>query len=702
VALLNHAIKEITAKLIYYGPGLCGKTTNLQWIHEHVAFRAMGSLLSLATETDRTIFFDFLPVELGVIRGMKTRVQIYTVPGQVFYDSTRRMVLKGADAVVFVADSQARMLDANLESLENLQQNLIANGLDPALPMVLQYNKRDLPTALPVPVLNARLNPRGLPFQEAVAVNGTGVEETLQTVLKLLFKSLSDFYEEAPPGARAAAPASTATPPPIPPRVAAPRSTATPPPIPPRAAARPSVAAPPPIPPRVAAPPPAATPPPIPPRPTVPPPPVPRAAATPTAKPQEPLEVLSDILEPIEKPAAAPPVVPSSAAAPVTRGRASVTPPGRAVEPPSRWRSTVPAAVEPDSPPVPPELKPPGVKLGPDEWLYLRGGKQHGPLPFDDLVDLVLTSIPEETMVWGRGTSQWTPANVVPEITEHIPPPLPLVGTAREEDFPDFNTVPEMLRTALIADEDASFRQRLALPLAAQGFQIYEASDGSEAWRLATEHRPWLMLADLGMPEVDGFEFCRRVRANSLLSHTPLVFISGSDRYKDRYRAMQLGADDFLSKQTPIRELLIRIQLLLTRYSDLGAAVGKRVGAAGGAVAGALEGQIEVFGAPGVLQICNQGRLTGIFTARAQEDSGESAKVAVFGFRDGEIITATVQELTGPEAVYAFLAWNRGQFKFVPGDPGTGAPLAQSVEHLILEGCRLLDESRQRAAKPGE
>jgi mutual gliding-motility protein MglA len=625
VALLNHAIKEITAKLIYYGPGLCGKTTNLQWIHEHVAFRAMGSLLSLATETDRTIFFDFLPVELGTIRGMKTRVQIYTVPGQVFYDSTRRMVLKGADAVVFVADSQARMLDANLESLQNLRQNLIANDLDPALPMVLQYNKRDLPTALPVPVLNGRLNPRGLPFYEAVAVKGIGVEETLQTVLKLLFKSLSDFYVAAPPGTRAAAPASTATPPPIPPRVAKPRSAAAPPPIPPR--------------------------------PTVPPPASQRAAATPTAKPQAPPEALSDILDRIEEAAAAPP--------------------------------------------VPAERKPPDVKLRPDEWVYLRGGKQHGPLPFDDLVDLVLTSIPEETMVWGRGTSQWTPANVVPEIAEHIPPPLPVIGAPREEDFPDFNTVPEMLRTALIADEDASFRQRLALPLAAQGFKIYEASNGAEAWRLATEHRPWVMLADLGMPEVDGFEFCRRVRANSLLSHTPLVFISGSDRYKDRYRAMQLGADDFLSKQTPIRELLIRIQLLLTRYSDLGAAAGKQVGADGAAVAGALEGQIEVFGAPGVLQICNQGRLTGIFTARAREDSGEGERVAVFGFRDGEIVTATVQELTGPEAVYAFLAWNRGQFKFVPGDPGIGAPLAQSVEHLILEGCRLLDESRHRAAEPG-
>jgi CheY-like chemotaxis protein len=207
------------------------------------------------------------------------------------------------------------------------------------------------------------------------------------------------------------------------------------------------------------------------------------------------------------------------------------------------------------------------------------------------------------------------------------------------------------------------------------------------------------MLADLGMPEVDGFEFCRRVRANSLLSHTPLVFISDTDRYKDRYRAMQLGADDFLSKHTPIRELLIRVQLLLTRYSDLQEAAGKP-GADGSPAGGALEGQIEVFGAPGVLQICNQGRLTGIFTAREQDGPPQGEKVAVFGFRDGEIVAATVDELTGPAAVYAFLAWTRGHFRFVPGDPGAGSPLAQSVEHLLLEGCRLIDEARDRGGTP--
>ena len=131
MVLFNHATKEVTAKLVYYGPGLCGKTTNLQWVHENVSFKSKGKMLSLATEADRTLFFDFLPVELGTIRGHRTRVQIYTVPGQVFYDATRRMVLKGADAIVFVADSQEAMLDANLESLESLRRNLIANELDP-------------------------------------------------------------------------------------------------------------------------------------------------------------------------------------------------------------------------------------------------------------------------------------------------------------------------------------------------------------------------------------------------------------------------------------------------------------------------------------------------------------------------------------------------------------------------------------------
>ena len=138
--------------------------------------------------------------------------------------------------------------------------------------------------------------------------------------------------------------------------------------------------------------------------------------------------------------------------------------------------------------------------------------------------------------------------------------------------MPDFNTVPQMLRTVLIADEDAAFRKYLAMPLAAQGFTIYEAADGAAAWQIAVQNRPWMILADISMPELDGFEFCRRVRSHPMLSRLPLLFISGSDKYKDRYRALQIGADDFLSKNMPVRELLMRIQLLMTRYSDLAAA----------------------------------------------------------------------------------------------------------------------------------
>jgi hypothetical protein len=206
MVLFNYSTKELTAKVVYYGPGLCGKTTNLQWIHEKLPIKNKGKMLSLATETDRTLFFDFLPIEIGTIRGMKTRIQLYTVPGQVFYNATRRMVLKGADAVCFVCDSQEAMLDANLESYENMRQNLEANEIDPdEIPVVLQYNKRDLPNALPIEILNERMNLRNYPFYEAIAVRGIGVEDTLKAVTKLVFKSLSVKYGDgaaapSPPG----------------------------------------------------------------------------------------------------------------------------------------------------------------------------------------------------------------------------------------------------------------------------------------------------------------------------------------------------------------------------------------------------------------------------------------------------------------------------------------------------------------------
>jgi signal recognition particle receptor subunit beta len=207
MVLFNYSTKELTAKVVYYGPGLCGKTTNLQWIHEKLPIKNKGKMLSLATETDRTLFFDFLPIELGTIRGMKTRIQLYTVPGQVFYNATRRMVLKGADCLVFVCDSQEPILEANIESMENLRQNLEANEIDPnEIPMVLQYNKRDLPNALPIEILGERLNERELPFFEAVAIKGIGVEETLKGATALVFRSLAAKYGGPPSAAAEAAP----------------------------------------------------------------------------------------------------------------------------------------------------------------------------------------------------------------------------------------------------------------------------------------------------------------------------------------------------------------------------------------------------------------------------------------------------------------------------------------------------------------
>lgn len=185
MAFINYAAREINCKIVYYGPGLCGKTTNIQHIYERMGNGNKGKLISLATETDRTLFFDFLPVEFGVIRGFKTRFHLYTVPGQVFYDASRRLILKGADGVVFVADSQEARMDANVESVRNLRENLTEHGIDPdRVPTVLQLNKRDLPTAVPVPDLVAALRRGNEPVFEAVATRGTGVFDTLKAAVK--------------------------------------------------------------------------------------------------------------------------------------------------------------------------------------------------------------------------------------------------------------------------------------------------------------------------------------------------------------------------------------------------------------------------------------------------------------------------------------------------------------------------------------
>ncbi|NOT06725.1 MAG: GTPase domain-containing protein [Gemmatimonadales bacterium] len=223
MSLINYASREINCKIVYYGPGLGGKTTNLEYIYEKVAPASKGKMISLATETERTLFFDFLPVDLGTIRGFKTRFHLYTVPGQVYYNASRKLILKGVDGVVFVGDSQLERMEANIESMQNLYDNMAQHGLDlTRIPFVVQYNKRDLPNASPVPHLQEALNPGWVvedparqkpladpnrqgemlvqemdgawveraPYFEAVALRGDGVFDTLRAISKLVLKTL--------------------------------------------------------------------------------------------------------------------------------------------------------------------------------------------------------------------------------------------------------------------------------------------------------------------------------------------------------------------------------------------------------------------------------------------------------------------------------------------------------------------------------
>jgi signal recognition particle receptor subunit beta len=191
MSFINYAAREINVKIVFYGPGLGGKTTNLQYIYERSNPQQKGKLISLATETDRTLFFDFLPLDLGSVRGFKTRFHLYTVPGQVFYDASRKLILKGVDGVIFVADSQEARMDANVESLRNLQDNLKENGFDlNTIPYALQFNKRDLPTAVAVDTMYRVLNFKGEPTFEAVAIRGMGVFETLKAAAKQVLYEL--------------------------------------------------------------------------------------------------------------------------------------------------------------------------------------------------------------------------------------------------------------------------------------------------------------------------------------------------------------------------------------------------------------------------------------------------------------------------------------------------------------------------------
>lgn len=191
MSLINYASREINCKIVYYGPGLGGKTTNIKYIYSKISPGIRGKLISLATELDRTLFFDFLPVEVGTIKGFKTRFHLYTVPGQVYYNASRKLILKGVDGIIFVADSQIERFEDNIDSSENMKENLAKLGLDIVnIPLVIQYNKRDLPNISPIDKLESVLNKRNLPSFEAVATQGIGVFDTLKACSKLVIRSL--------------------------------------------------------------------------------------------------------------------------------------------------------------------------------------------------------------------------------------------------------------------------------------------------------------------------------------------------------------------------------------------------------------------------------------------------------------------------------------------------------------------------------
>jgi len=192
MSMINYASREINCKIVYYGTGLGGKTTNLEYVYSRVNPEAKGKMISLATETERTLFFDFLPIDLGEVKGFKTRFHLYTVPGQVYYNASRKLILKGVDGVIFVADSQRERMEANIEAMHNLYENLESYGYDlTKIPFALQYNKRDLSNAMEVEELRSQLNPGKVPDFEGVAVEGKGVFETLGAVSKLVVQTLS-------------------------------------------------------------------------------------------------------------------------------------------------------------------------------------------------------------------------------------------------------------------------------------------------------------------------------------------------------------------------------------------------------------------------------------------------------------------------------------------------------------------------------
>jgi DNA-binding response OmpR family regulator len=260
---------------------------------------------------------------------------------------------------------------------------------------------------------------------------------------------------------------------------------------------------------------------------------------------------------------------------------------------------------------------------------------------------------------------------------EQIVPPEPTGLPVGRSGLPNLGDIPELWRQVLVVEDNPFFRRFLKELLAQQGFLVYEAGNGEEGLAMALERRPWLILSDVKMPGMDGFELCARVRGHSLIRQTPFLFLSGWDDYKERYHGLELGADDYLSKDTSVRELLLRIQVILRRYADIGTRGRK-----------GMEGRLQMIGPPGVLQMCHLARLSGVLSV---EDGPRRAAIR---FSEGEIVGADSATATGIKAVHEFLAWERGGFEFVPGEP-QGQPLGDSFDQLVLEGCRLLDEKRR-------
>ena len=335
MVFFNYSTMQMAAKVVYYGPGLCGKTTNLHYIYQHTTGDSRGEMVSLETETDRTLFFDLLPIDVGSIAGFNTRIQLYTVPGQVFYNTTRKLVLKGVDGIVYVADSQRAMLQANVESFRNLEENLTEMGLSvETLPLVLQFNKRDLADICSVDEMNAALNRHNWPSFEASAVTGMGVFETLKGISRFTLMALKKRLGRSEPAAPAAARPPAAAPPPRP--AAPPAAAPSPPPL--AAPAPPPAAVPPPrpAPPQAAAPPAAAAP--------------AAAAGLPKASPPagrtRTMDVLGE-LEKLRREAAAPGQRPTTGAIP----RPAPTPPApRPVQAPVAAQVPAPVAPPPPAP----------------------------------------------------------------------------------------------------------------------------------------------------------------------------------------------------------------------------------------------------------------------------------------------------------------------------------------------------------------